>query len=459
MLVNANAKINSTPANRGVREITAVCAKHHLAHVSPENLAEFMQALDDNKLLAMKFWSLVARMSEPIDADPTNPDWIREVIVEGVTGQTVAEVSAASPEHQQLLDRLSRMLAGEDLHGPAVDLPDEPVSDLRFVAPRNGRAGLTDADAAVPLSTHTLTAVSSSRKPLRPVHVVADSAWIPDGRPRLVLEPSAPSLPTSDFNLDEVEDDRRILIPLSGYAEADSQRIVSPRRLSAGLLLVMVVAYGWWIAQHRHDSEWGRLRDSIRAGFASAIATWNSNGAPGINSRVYAANPAANNANSNPVAPSAPTNQPSTTLSKPPAKPAPVSANPSIATAIQPQRDPSSPVRIRVPEGDASETSNVSESDGRVVVPEAVMQANLTSSRVPVYPEAAKANHIEGLVVLQAVVNKDGAVGHLRVVQGNPALRRAAMEAASTWRYRPYLLNGKPIDVSTTISVDFSETE
>ena len=85
-----------------------------------------------------------------------------------------------------------------------------------------------------------------------------------------------------------------------------------------------------------------------------------------------------------------------------------------------------------------------------------VMEENLISSRVPVYPETAKANHIGGRVVMQAVVSRDGSVGHLHVLQGDPELRRAAMEAVSTWVYRPYLLNGKPVDVTTTISVDFS---
>ena len=88
-------------------------------------------------------------------------------------------------------------------------------------------------------------------------------------------------------------------------------------------------------------------------------------------------------------------------------------------------------------------------------VPASAMQARLLSSRVPVYPDAARADHVEGRVVMQAVVTKDGAVGHLHVTSGDPILRAAALEAVSAWRYRPYLVNGEPVDVSTTISVDF----
>jgi protein TonB len=84
------------------------------------------------------------------------------------------------------------------------------------------------------------------------------------------------------------------------------------------------------------------------------------------------------------------------------------------------------------------------------------MKENLISSRVPVYPDAARANHIQGRVLLQAIINKDGFVGHLHVIDGDPALRHAALEAVATWHYRPYLVNGQPVDVSTTISVDFS---
>jgi TonB family protein len=114
-------------------------------------------------------------------------------------------------------------------------------------------------------------------------------------------------------------------------------------------------------------------------------------------------------------------------------------------------------------EASSSETSSADDSlpestAGRVVVPAATMQDSLISSRVPIFPEAAKAAGIEGRVVMQAIVNKDGSVGHLHVISGDPALRRAATDAVSTWRYRPYLVNGEPVDVSTTISIDFFDS-
>jgi protein TonB len=84
------------------------------------------------------------------------------------------------------------------------------------------------------------------------------------------------------------------------------------------------------------------------------------------------------------------------------------------------------------------------------------MSQYLVSSRVPVYPDAARADHIQGRVLLQAVINENGFVGHLHVLDGDPALRRAALDAVSTWHYRPYLVDGTPVAVTTTIPVDFS---
>jgi TonB family protein len=89
------------------------------------------------------------------------------------------------------------------------------------------------------------------------------------------------------------------------------------------------------------------------------------------------------------------------------------------------------------------------------VAPE-VMEGNLVLSRVPVYPEAAKVDHVEGHVVVKAIISSSGTVQDVRVIEGDPLLRSAATEAISKWRYRPYLLNGQPVDVATTITVDFT---
>jgi TonB family protein len=101
-------------------------------------------------------------------------------------------------------------------------------------------------------------------------------------------------------------------------------------------------------------------------------------------------------------------------------------------------------------------TQNPAEEANAVRVAPAVMEANLLASRVPAYPETAKEDRIEGPVVVQAIISKDGFVDRVHVIEGNPRLRSAAAEAISKWRYKPYLLNGRPVEVATTITVDFS---
>jgi len=74
----------------------------------------------------------------------------------------------------------------------------------------------------------------------------------------------------------------------------------------------------------------------------------------------------------------------------------------------------------------------------------------------PVYPAIAKATGTQGTVVLQAVISKTGAIKNLRVVSGSPMLQQAALDAVGHWRYRPFLLNGEPVEVETTVNVVFS---
>jgi TonB family protein len=87
-----------------------------------------------------------------------------------------------------------------------------------------------------------------------------------------------------------------------------------------------------------------------------------------------------------------------------------------------------------------------------------VERAKLLTKVQPIYPAAAKAAGTEGSVILHAIVGMDGTPLSLRVMnnQVDPELARAAVEAVSKWRYRPTLLNGHPVEVDTTIMVNFS---
>lgn len=109
-------------------------------------------------------------------------------------------------------------------------------------------------------------------------------------------------------------------------------------------------------------------------------------------------------------------------------------------------------------QSDETLASNLSSADAtRIVqVDASTMKANLVASWVPIYPEAAKQNRVAGHVVMQAIIAKDGTVRSLHVTEGDSRLRAAAVEAVYRWRYRPYVVEGQPVEVATTITVEIS---
>ena len=92
----------------------------------------------------------------------------------------------------------------------------------------------------------------------------------------------------------------------------------------------------------------------------------------------------------------------------------------------------------------------------RVRIATRVAEANLIHDVAPTYPPEAGRARIEGTVVLQAVIGKDGSVQDVRVESGLPILAQAAIDAVKQWRYRPYLLNGEPVEVDSTITINFT---
>ncbi|HET9363700.1 MAG TPA: TonB family protein [Candidatus Angelobacter sp.] len=73
----------------------------------------------------------------------------------------------------------------------------------------------------------------------------------------------------------------------------------------------------------------------------------------------------------------------------------------------------------------------------------------------PEYPEAARKNNISGDVLLKVLIGQEGRIAELTLVSGDPLLAESAIKAVKQWEYRPYILNGKPVEVETTIKVQF----
>lgn len=385
----------SRPAHRFRTPIKAVCARHGIPCGSPDALAQFLPALIADKHLAMDFWSLIARLTDRPGSDFADPDCLLADIVEVITGQNLADARAAGPSQQILIGKLAAMLAGEDTLEPVAAAPPVPHSS------RDG-----------------------------------------DHHPPLVLRYEPPFAAAMDRSIRERESDLSpqppeppIATPFVAFAEASEHSASVLPKLVGGILLGLA-AGGVLLLYH---GNWTRLGTSIHTQYAAAVAKNNHATAQTATSISggqgnFTVNPAASPTEPQPAA--APSNpvppEPVT-----PQKPTPI----AVATIVPPPKDTAA--LTRQPHTDA-----------QIVVPEALMRQNLVSSRVPIFPQGAT-----GPVVIQAIVTAGGTVEPLRAVSGDPALAHAAMAAAAAWRYRPYLQNGVPVNVSTTISIGAAGNE
>jgi protein TonB len=139
--------------------------------------------------------------------------------------------------------------------------------------------------------------------------------------------------------------------------------------------------------------------------------------------------------------------------------------------------EPSAPPPIdlggpRVPggTGDSRVSNGVFDSIGRgVVVPppppvpstrpprvSLMMEGNLIYRVQPQYPPLARQARVQGIVVLRAMISREGRIENLQVVSGHPLLVQSAMDAVRQWRYRPYYLNNEPVEVETQVTVNFT---
>jgi periplasmic protein TonB len=92
----------------------------------------------------------------------------------------------------------------------------------------------------------------------------------------------------------------------------------------------------------------------------------------------------------------------------------------------------------------------------KVRVSQGVSEGLLLHKVTPSYPALAKQARIQGSVVLQATIGKDGSIQNLHVLSGHPMLTQAAIDAVRQWKYKPYLLNGESVEVETTVQVNFT---
>ncbi len=104
----------------------------------------------------------------------------------------------------------------------------------------------------------------------------------------------------------------------------------------------------------------------------------------------------------------------------------------------------------------ASRPKMIADAPKQVNLSSAALAGMLVRSTAPTYPPAAKAAGVSGTVILQFGIAKNGEVENLRVVSGPVELQQASIDAVKTWKYRPYLVSGKPVEVGTTVSLAFN---
>jgi TonB family protein len=132
-----------------------------------------------------------------------------------------------------------------------------------------------------------------------------------------------------------------------------------------------------------------------------------------------------------------------------------MSSGPSGANimTIRPQGSPQGVISAAPP------APNLAVPPGAAVVPSNVEASNLIDAVRPVYPPLAKMARQQGTVKFQATVGKDGTMENLLLISGPPLLVQAAMDAVKKWTYKPMVLNGAPVEVVTTVDVNFTLSE
>jgi TonB family protein len=95
----------------------------------------------------------------------------------------------------------------------------------------------------------------------------------------------------------------------------------------------------------------------------------------------------------------------------------------------------------------------------RIRVSSGVASGLLKTKVNPLYPPEARDQHIQGVVVLGVKIDNEGNVYDVELISGHPLLADSAIDAVRQWKYKPYLLNGEPIEVETQVQVNFTLTQ
>jgi hypothetical protein len=242
------------------KKVATVCAMHGVPCGSASNLGTFMRALDNDKLLAMNFWSLVVKITDQLSEHEIGSNQpLLEAIARGVTRHSVAEVEAAGGEPKWLIQQMAAMLAGEDVHiPPAGAVPAPPIVETPRVAPAPPAFVLTPP-AEAPVSTEAQS---------QPFLI----------RSRMILEPEAaasqPSLGQRALFAPEQkqaqEKPQPSRVPLEGYGERIATGSTSTRTIAFALLMMVALGGAAFFARGEGPALQQRVATSVRASYNAA---------------------------------------------------------------------------------------------------------------------------------------------------------------------------------------------
>jgi hypothetical protein len=442
------------------RKFAAICEMHSIKTGSREDLEGFLEKLESDRHFAMDFWGLAGKLSAR-EGGELSDEQMLALVVEGVTGKPLPNGSDAALD--PTLSLLRAMVAGVDVQRPAPTpstpvrtAPVEPIDEARsrLASTEEQRKRFSAGLASMPqpadpepipaplpsqlqLALQSLELVSrdldnhlhkieqrlsglevkvkkqAARVDL-PVPIVRDPTFKPPARSQLPFHPAV--LATTE--------ERRI------YETAPSGRDTNWRKnvrlavvFLSGLAVIFCLNYYSPIIRQQFHAI---VKEDLDT---PAGSIWDRDTRP----------PAL-----------LPPSTRSATVSTPP-QPARSVSTPPPVTASKPETGPKEPAARSVTRTEEAITN----APGAIKVAADEMERRLIASRVPIYPEEARIERVEGTVVAQALISKFGAVTRVHVISGDPRLLSAATQAMYQRHYRPYLLNGTPVEVSTIITVNF----
>ncbi len=126
-----------------------------------------------------------------------------------------------------------------------------------------------------------------------------------------------------------------------------------------------------------------------------------------------------------------------------------------LAALAQNQQTPSTTGETSTDKKPAAGEATPTPAPKKIRVSSGVSDGLLKKKVAPTYPWKAKAKGIQGDVLLQIVIAKDGRISKMTVISGDPLLTAAAVDAVKKWVYKPYTLDGQPVEVETTVKISF----